>query len=171
MSIQYEFKNIPNFEDYAINQKGELLSLKNNKQKLLVPQMGNAGYLYITLCKNNIRHNRFIHRLIAITFIENPLNKEQVNHIDGNKLNNHISNLEWITPSENILHAIKNNLIKRSFKQNEMLGIRSRKKCIDVKTNIIYDSLKEACDKNNLKYSCELNKIQRKANTIRFLYL
>jgi hypothetical protein len=98
-------------------------------------------------------------------------NFERVSAIDGNKLNNHISNLEWITPSENILHAIKNNLIKRSFKQNEMLGIRSRKKCIDVKTNIIYDSLKEACDKNNLKYSCELNKIQRKANTIRFLYL
>jgi len=58
------------------------------------------------LSKNNRRRNIPIHRLIATAFIENIDNKPQVNHIDGNKKNNNISNLEWCTASENMRHAI-----------------------------------------------------------------
>lgn len=53
-----------------------------------------------------------IHRLVAETFILNPLGKPCVNHIDGNKLNNNVNNLEWVTISENTMHAYKNGLLK-----------------------------------------------------------
>ena len=65
--------------------------------------------------EKKIQKNFYIHRLVAIAFIENPYNKKTVNHKDGNKLNNHVSNLEWATRSEQELHAFKNNL-KQSVK-------------------------------------------------------
>lgn len=168
--MTYEYKTIIDFPDYLINEFGNVISIKNGKRKELKSQMGNAGYLYIGLSKNNKAHNRFIHRLVAQTFIENASNKDQVNHIDGNKLNNHISNLEWISAKDNIKHAFINGLIKRSEKQNQNLGLRSRKKVIDVISNKQYDSLKIACEINNINYISEINKIKRKSKTIRFIY-
>ncbi len=67
--------------------------------------MSSKGYLRVTLYKDGSRKNFLIHRLIATHFIPNPENKPQVNHIDGNKINNNIDNLEWVTPSENTQHA------------------------------------------------------------------
>jgi len=63
------------------------------------------GYLHVRLYKNAKVYDRYVHRLVAETFIENPLNKKEVNHIDGNKLNNHASNLEWCTRKHNMRHA------------------------------------------------------------------
>lgn len=72
---------------------------------------GYRGYKYILLCKNGKQDTVRIHRLVAQYFISNPQNKPQVNHIDANKKNNHISNLEWATALENTRHAYKLNLI------------------------------------------------------------
>ena len=71
------------------------------------------GYVKADLWKNKKRKTYRIHRLLAIEFIENPLNKPQVNHIDGNKTNNNVANLEWCTASENIKHAWDTGLAKR----------------------------------------------------------
>lgn len=70
------------------------------------------GYLSASLARNGIRVTIYIHRLLAITFIPNPHNKPQVNHIDGNSLNNEVSNLEWATAKENINHAWDTGLVK-----------------------------------------------------------
>lgn len=73
-----------------------------------------SGYFYTDLYLKSKRIRFQIHRLVATTFIPNPENKPQVNHKDGNKLNNHVNNLEWVTVSENALHAtyvIKTNTV------------------------------------------------------------
>ena len=80
------------------------------------------NYLACNLCKNGIRKDFKIHRLVAIHFIDNPDNKPFVNHIDGNKLNNNVNNLEWVTEKENTQHAIKTGL-RDVYKNKRTLGI------------------------------------------------
>jgi hypothetical protein len=63
------------------------------------------GYLEVSLSKDNKRSSYGIHRIVALAFIDNPKNKPQVNHIDGDKTNNQVSNLEWATLSEQQIHA------------------------------------------------------------------
>lgn len=77
------------------------------------------GYEYVCLCVNDIRTYPRVHRLVAETFIPNTDNKEQINHIDGNKRNNIVENLEWCTQTENIRHAIKTGLIKNKGFDNK----------------------------------------------------
>lgn len=93
-----EWKTIKNFEDYQISNTG----LVKKDDKILKP-FDNGGYERIAL--NGTK--KLIHRLVAEHFIENPYNKEQVNHIDLNKKNNNMSNLEWVTAKENVQHAVR----------------------------------------------------------------
>lgn len=96
-----EWKEIT--KDYTISEKGDIVSLK--RQILLKQDINSKGYKWIKLpC---FKKKQLIHRLVASLFIPNPENKPQVNHIDGNKLNNHYSNLEWCTNYENHLHSYK----------------------------------------------------------------
>lgn len=88
-------------------KSGRILSVR---ERVMANIISADGYLRIKLCKNNIQKIMSIHRLVAIAFIANPKNKPQVNHIDGNKLNNKLENLEWVTAKENSQHAILNGL-------------------------------------------------------------
>lgn len=111
----YQMKDIPGWEGlYACTTTGEIWSYR--RQKFLSPSKSKRGYLHIVLYKNKKRYDYRIHRLVAMTFLDNPENKEQVNHIDGNKINNYLSNLEWVTPEENIQHAKDNHLFKGTCK-------------------------------------------------------
>lgn len=101
-----EIKQIIGFEEYLITTNGEVIN-KNNK--ILKPQNNGKGYLFIRL-RNKSKF--YIHRLVAINFIPNPNNLPQVNHIDGNKVNNTLSNLEWCNNSLNQIHARKLGLNK-----------------------------------------------------------
>lgn len=92
---------------YQINESGQIRNIKGNVKKQAVT---NSGYLVVDLYKNNIRHTLLVHRLVAQVFIPNPDNLEIINHIDGNKLNNNSSNLEWCDYTTNLNHARKNNL-------------------------------------------------------------
>ena len=107
----YQMKDIPGWEGlYSCDTKGQIYSYRSNK--FLRPSKNKRGYLHVTFTKDGKRYDYRVQRLIAITFLENPENKSQVNHIDGNKLNNYLSNLEWVTPEENIQHAKEHNLFK-----------------------------------------------------------
>ena len=81
--------------------KGGLLSTPPNKQ---------VGYLQVSLWKNNVGYHHYVHRLVAKAFIPNPLNLPEVNHIDGNRQNNHVTNLEWVDSSGNTCHAVRTGL-------------------------------------------------------------
>lgn len=80
------------------------------KGRILKQAKTSDGYKTVQLFKDNGLKTFKVHRMIALTFIPNPNNKPEVNHIDGNKSNNHISNLEWVTRSENLKHAVKHGL-------------------------------------------------------------
>ena len=108
---QIEMKDIPGWEGlYACTTSGNIYSYRTNK--FLSPSKNKRGYLHVTFTKDGKRYDYRVQRLVAMTFLENPENKEQVNHIDGNKLNNCLFNLEWVTPEENIEHAKQHGLFK-----------------------------------------------------------
>jgi len=90
---------------YIINRYGTVLSVKNNTIKLL-RSSNQHGYRAISLAIDGKRKAKRIHRLIAEAFIPNPESKPFINHIDGNKSNNEIKNLEWVTHQENMRHAV-----------------------------------------------------------------
>lgn len=77
----------------------------NFKEKIIKPCLDKKGYEVVYLSMNCKKYTRKVHRLIATSFLENKEGKPQVNHIDGNKQNNRMDNLEWCTNSENIKHA------------------------------------------------------------------
>lgn len=89
------------------------------KSRILKPRLNNSGYLRVSLNLTGKNKFYFVHRLVAGCFVENILNKEQVNHKDGNKRNNHYSNLEWTTRSENNIHAFKLGLHKPKYYYGE----------------------------------------------------
>lgn len=95
---------VKNHINYAIDENGNFHNMKTKRQLKQTP--GNHGYLTVYVDGKN----RLVHRLVAETFIENPLNKPCVNHIDGNKQNNSIDNLEFVSYTGNLLHARKTGL-------------------------------------------------------------
>ncbi len=96
-----EWRVINEYTNYEISNFG---NVKNNKSGKVLKQNIKAGYYNISLINNNNRKSFKVHRLVAISFIENLEKKSDVNHKDKNKLNNHISNLEWMTRKENNIH-------------------------------------------------------------------
>lgn len=118
-----KFYPIPELQNlYAVSKSGKVLSIRSNK--LLSPFLNKQGYeLVITSINAKVKKYQ-VHRLVANTLLDNPQNKPQVNHINGNKLDNSIGNLEWCTASENVQHAIANKLSshdtnKIGFKYNK----------------------------------------------------
>lgn len=125
-----QWKKIEEFNyEYEISSYGRIRSVENvivrgngwkytRKSKILKPS-GSGGYLRGAVCVNKKMIPYKIHRLVALAFIPNNENKKEVNHIDGNKLNNHVENLEWCTRQENIEHCILNKL-QKPFKGEEI---------------------------------------------------
>jgi NUMOD4 motif/HNH endonuclease len=141
------WKDIKGYEGlYQISNYGNITNCRNysakthsNKTKfgkLLKPRPNNCGYLRIGLYKDRKVKFFFIHRLVAQHFISNPLDKKMVNHIDGNKLNNHFINLEWVTLSENVKHAYANNLVKNIHSEKRIKMLKTLQENNKKKVNI-----------------------------------
>ena len=119
---------------YYITEDGKCYNDKTGKY--LKGQIGKNGYLSYNITLPGGKKKRiYAHRAVALAYIKNQENKEQINHIDGDKLNNHVDNLEWVTASENQQHAIENEL--RKFKHVY---------CFDKDKNLIaeYKDIKDA---------------------------
>ena len=93
------WKTIPDWENYEVNEYGEVRN--KSTQKLIIGDINNAGYQRVCLYNSPAKKRFFRHRLVAELFLENPNEDQEVNHIDGNKNNNHISNLEWSSRASN----------------------------------------------------------------------
>ena len=104
------WSKIDGFDNYSVSNDGLVRNDKNNHIK--EQRLDRYGYPMTSIYKDGKAYTQKIHRLVAGTFIDNPDGKEQVNHIDGNKANNNVTNLEWVTRSENMKHAFANGLVK-----------------------------------------------------------
>lgn len=119
------WKPVTDFEDsYEVSSFGNVRSkdrFRDGKHGSTVPVKGRlmalkiskSGYAILGLCKNGKKHFKSVHRLVAEHFIKNTDLKPTVNHIDGVKTNNNVSNLEWSTHSEQMIHAVKNDLLEK----------------------------------------------------------
>lgn len=117
-------------ELYSISNLGNVWSKRNSK--ILKLTENRDGYLKAYLCSPHLKKRYFVHRLVASAFIINPKNKETVNHINGNKKDNNILNLEWSSRSENCQHAYDTGLqqkikINRNRKLNEIQVLEIRR--------------------------------------------
>lgn len=100
-------ERINGYPNYRIREDGYVI-MTNGKIK--ATSLTNKGYKRVTLSNNGNKKSFSIHRLVAIAFIPNPNNLPEVNHKDGNKLNNYYTNLEWLTSKDNIKHSFNNGL-------------------------------------------------------------
>ena len=105
MSEVETFVKIEGFENYEVSNLGKVRNIKSGI--VLKPWVTKDGYLRHCLYKHNKQKKLLLHRIIATAFIDNPGKKPQVNHIDENKLNNDLSNLEWCTERENAVHGTR----------------------------------------------------------------
>lgn len=170
-----EWKIIEGFENYQISNTGKVKSLARSfdmpngakyfqEDKILSPGIC-RGYVRASIAGGKAFQ---VHRLVADAFIPNPDNKKQINHIDGNKLNNHVSNLEWVTCSENHLHAYKTGL------RFPLVGAKHQnsKLVLNTETGIYYDTATEAHKTTNMKRSTfEAMICGRHPNRTSFIYV
>ena len=123
MNEEEVWKDIIGYEgEYQISNYGQIKSLKRN---IFLALDNQRGYRKVGLRTRNRKRKRvYVHRLVALHFLQNPEKKPQINHIDCNKSNNNIFNLEWCDNSQNMEHAIKNNLIPTKVSDIQCREIR-----------------------------------------------
>lgn len=128
---------IQEFPGYFITESGDIFSCidRYDYQRKLTPTLNRYnGYYSVMLTKDKRAYRRYVHRLMGLALIPNPDNKREINHINGNKKDNRLENLEWATSSENKMHAFRlglrpnqdgeNNWMSK-LKANDVLDIRA----------------------------------------------
>jgi len=135
VEVPNDFVNITKCPKWYINREGEVWSV--NKGGLLSPHQSGTGYKQLIYGRRGFRKKYYIHRLVAETFIGEIPEKHCVNHVDGNKLNNNVGNLEIVTQKQNNQHAIVTGLKKKwrgethphsKLTEEDVINIRRRKK-------------------------------------------
>lgn len=131
------WKDVEDYEGlYQVSNFGNLYS--NYVKRNLQLSLDECGYKQVILVKNGVRKRHLLHRLVAQVFIPNNENKPQVNHIDENKTNNNVSNLEWVTSKENINHGT------RTERQIYTQRIIQKSRPVICSNGVIYRSTREA---------------------------
>lgn len=121
-----EWRDIEEFEGiYQISNKGRCFSQKSNK--MLKPHKYPNGYLFYSFKIKGKQFTRLISRLVAKAWIPNQENKQQVDHINGDKTDNRVENLRWVTQSENMLNPITNEKLRNGLKNSEKSKMALRK--------------------------------------------
>lgn len=168
-------KTIKDFVNYTISDNGIVRNKKTNTVKKGTSNNTGNGYLYVDLYRNNKKTRKYIHRLVAESFIPNNDNKPMVNHKDGDTKNNQVSNLEWVTAKENVEHASKvlNRLSAYKIATNNK---KKKIKQIDMITGKIikiFNSISEASRETGIPLSnivCVLKGRQNRTKDYKWCY-
>lgn len=149
------WKNVNGFEGiYEVNNVGIVRTVKSGFLRKL--QLAPNGYYSVTLKLNGKSYRKDVHRIVALAFLPQIEGKNWVNHIDNNKLNNNIDNLEWCTPKENMLHCMKNgrfrpeNGLKKAIENNKKTVYQYSK---DGELINIFNSMNDAVRETNTQQS------------------
>ena len=171
------WKGISNCDNYQVSSLGRV---RNKKTGRVLKAAKKGGYCSLRLYS---KKNFFVHQLVAQSFLENPENKPQVNHIDGNKANNMLCNLEWMTQSENIQHSFDIGLrpISEAVRESgrtlaEKFGSKNgfvfKKIVLDTGTGVFYEGAKEAADTINVNAKYLWRRLNGELkNTTKFKYV
>lgn len=167
-----EWRTIPHKPKYMVSDQGDVVNTETSR--VLKPSR-HGGYYGVVLCDENGHEYNSVHRLVASAFIPNPEAKPQVNHRDGNKLNNRVDNLEWVTRSENMKHAYAIGLQKVIPEQIAASHARveeaHRKRVVNIKTNEVYSSITECAKRVGLTRSAVSMELTGKTKLHRFAYV
>jgi hypothetical protein len=173
------WRSIKDYPNYQVSNLGSIRSLNYNNQKIinnLKPAICASGYYGVGFSLKGKTKTFLIHRLVGIYFITNPKNKLEINHKDGNKLNNHYNNLEWCTRLENAKHASNNNLLRKGI--NHYLYGKTNgnhhitKRIINTKTKEIWESVNILSAFLGIKPNTLASKLNGKNyNNTDFIYL
>lgn len=155
------WKEVVGYEGrYQISSKGRVKSMANSKgriEKILKGGINSTGYVQVNLTRGK-KAMHLVSRLVCIAFLPNTENKPQVNHKDGDKLNNRLENLEWISSSENHKHAYK--CLGRKLTSNHV-SVKGRKlskeDVIEIRAMFFNNSIKEISHKYNVSTRCIYN--------------
>ena len=153
---------IKDFPAYYIDKNANVYSTLTNK--VLNPGIDSKGYKQVNLSKNGKAHTCRVHRLIAMAYIPNVENKPCINHINGDRTDNRLENLEWCTKSENALHAYETGLFVITDNMRSASSMNGKTNCVKaqesnkkpvlhIEYGIFFDSAKEAADSLGIKYA------------------
>lgn len=153
------WKNIEFFEQYSVSNFG---NVRNNMTgKILKPRKHTNGYTRVTLCKDKKHYDRYIHRLVAQAFIPNPNNLPEINHIDENKSNNFVENLEWCDR----IYQVNYGTFKKRMIETQRMSSKQSKPVKCVETGIIYISLHHAERETGILYTLICNVLKGRQET------
>lgn len=165
MNFNKYLKTIVDFPNYKVDSEGRVY---NNQGNELRQTKNRSGYLVVKLCRDGFEKQCSVHRLVASAFYDNPDQSLEVNHIDGNKENNHIGNLEWVTRSENLKHAYNHGLRKSHLtiddrrKGASIIKEISSRPVRVIETGRIYPSLRDCAKSMN----CDVSAISKCCNGV-----
>lgn len=135
------YKQISEYPNYSVTKGGVIFN--NTTRKILKQHKKNSGYWQVCLFDDfHKRHYVSVHRVVAAAYCDNPENKAEVNHIDGNKDNNHASNLEWVTRNENLKHAFAKGIKANDTSAKGVVGTK-----ITTGEKVIFESIYAAAKK------------------------
>jgi hypothetical protein len=173
----YMVSSIGNVKSVDKKVKGGKSGLKLKKGKILKQITTYRGYKRVSMSRDGKSKHFFVHRLMAIAFLENPENKPYINHKDGKKINNVIDNIEWCTPQENsihLYHVLKYSLPPESrersneYQRKRMVALGKPIKCIE--DNALYISVQQAADtygitRRGIRWLIQNNKTSKSGKT------
>lgn len=138
-----QWRSIEGFDNYLVSNKGRVMNSKTGR--ILRPADDSRGYERVILCKDGKRTNKKVHRLVAQTFVDNPNNLETVNHIDENKHNNNVENLEWMTQGDNVRYSLSKPVEQYDLESGELLATYPSTRAVERLMGFDHRTISRAC--------------------------